>query len=54
MSASFTNVPVVDVNVDNVESIKPCLEFAIADADFIAIDCVKPSVKLSRQLLHNI
>ena len=38
--AEFESVPIVEVNSDNINVFEPVIRAAIANADFIAIDCV--------------
>ena len=39
-SSDFDSVPIVEVTSENVKEMEPAIRAAIANADFVSIDCV--------------
>ena len=39
-SADFDSVPIVEVTSENVKEMEPAIRAAIANSDFVSIDCV--------------
>ena len=44
-SAHFKSVPIIDVTKENVAIVGPMMRGGIIGSDFIAIDCVRISIK---------
>ena len=50
-SAHFKSVPIIDVTKENVAIVGPMMRGGIIGSDFIAIDCVRISMKTIEQII---
>ena len=50
-SAHFKSVPIIDVTKENVAIVGPMMRGGIIGSDFIAIDCVRISMKIIEQII---
>lgn len=49
-SFEFDSVPIVEVTSDNAKELEPAIRVAIANSDFVSIDCVSSFKTCSERL----